>query len=438
MALTVFQSSARRRGAIASLALVIAPLAFIACRESLSGFGAGVRARASSDQFFSAFADRHLDVVRSPRYDNARIQVTRGALSPSRVFDDTTVWTASSGAVRVLEANGTRLGDKYVMTSRRGASAPAKPGDGRHITTLSRITDNQFQWETSVDFALGSVRPSDFALVISRLLSAGEGLDTKLARADIASSAPKSAAVLGTTFTIDSLHPTLLADGTTSVMLGISLHSDQLRQRYPAFGEYVHRYVDPARFRLLVTDRGGAPFFEAQARDRFLTIRVRTSGGKLVPLAGPPRPLPDTLVLNADFTVKVKVFTVGFHDLQMEFVNLDRGDNEKTWTVIARKEPKWNLPFIAARLLRAPLRAPFAGEGALLRMSVRGGEADQPTVLVRQGRLVVQESAILKFLNSLTSSAMDDFGTTVEAEKSQWLREIFVAMREDARVVLAP
>jgi hypothetical protein len=69
---------------------------------------------------------------------------------------------------------------------------------------------------------------------------------------------------------------------------------------------------------------------------------------------------------------------------------------------------------------------------------VRAGDGDAPTVIVRQARLAVQESAILKFLNSLSSTAMDDFGVRVEHEENQWMREIFLALRDDARAVLSP
>jgi hypothetical protein len=104
----------------------------------------------------------------------------------------------------------------------------------------------------------------------------------------------------------------------------------------------------------------------------------------------------------------------------------------------ARKEPSWNLPFITARLLRAPLRRPFAGEGALFRIGVRAGEGTQPTVLYRQARLAVQESAILGFLNSLSSTAMDDLNTSVEREQNAWLREVFLGLRDDARAAIQP
>lgn len=412
------------------------PLISAGCRQVESGFGAGAHARTSVDQFYGALANRHLEIVRNAKYEYARVQLSRGALSPSRVYDDTAAWTASSGAVRVLETFGTHTDDKYVMSSHRNVPAPTKPADGRHVTTLSRVSDGEYQWDTTVDFALGSIRPADLALVISRLMAAGEGLTDKDARAEIAAAAPRSSAVLGMLFSLDTIHPVALGDGSTLVTLGIGVHSDQLRQKMPAYGEYVRKYMDTARLRFVLTDRSGAPFLDAQGHDRFLSIKLRTVGGHLVPLAGPPRPMPDTLVILADFTTKVKLWHVGFHDLSLDFVNSARGDTERDWTVTGHREPHWNLPFITARLIRAPLRRPFAGEGALFRLGVRAGTGDEPTVLVRQSRLVVQESAILRFINSLTSTAMDDFGVRAEREENQWLRELFIAMREDAHALL--
>ena len=379
-----------------------------------------------------------MDLVRNSKYEYARVQLSRGALSPSRVFDDTAAWTGISGNVRLLETSGSFVEGKYVMSSHRSVSAPMKPADGRHATTLSRLADNQYRWDTTVDFALGTARPADVALVIARLLTAGDGRTPASARADLAASAPKTASAMSSVFSLDSLQPVQLSDGTTAATVSIAVHSEQLKDRYPAFGDYVHRYVDPARIRFLVTDRAGAPFIDGLYKDRLLTMRLRSQGGHLVALSGPARVIPDSLVVLADFSVKVKMFTVGFHDLSLDFVNAARSDREREWTLTGRREPHWNLPFITARLIRAPLRYPFSGEGALFRMGVRAGEDGQPTVLVRQTRLAVQESAILKFINSLTNTAIDDFGARVEREENQWLRELFLAMREDARAVLPP
>jgi hypothetical protein len=383
-------------------------------------------------------ADRHLELVRSAKFEYSRIAQTRGALSPSRVFDDTAAWTGSSGSVRVLESFGTHADDKYVFTSHRNVPPPVKLADGRHVTTLSRMSDNQYQWDTAVDFAIGAARPSEIALVVSRLLTAGDRLNEHDAHGEVAKSLPRTSAALGALFSLDTLRPVQSPDGSTAVTIAVGVHSEEFRQKYPAFGDYVRRYVDPARFHLSVSDAAGNQYIDIQGRDRSMLVRLRSHDGHLVPLSGALRPIPDTLTITADLTVKVKLFNVGFHDLSLDFVNSAKGERERDWTFAARREPHWNLPFFTARLVRAPLRFPFAGEGALFRIGLRAGEGDAPAVMVRQARLGVQESAILKFLNSLSSTAMDDFGTRVEHEENQWLREVFLALRDDARGVLSP
>jgi len=387
---------------------------------------------------FGAFADRHLELARDARFEHARTRMMRGALSPSRIFNDTAVWTGASERVRLLESFGTVSDGRYRISARPGVPAPSRLADSRHVTTLGRLSDNEYRWDTAVDFAVGPARPADIASAITRLIAAGEGRTEREARAALLAGAPRTAAALGSAFSLDTLRPVRLADGSTAVTVGISIHSDRLRQRYPAFGGYVQRYVDPSRYRVLITDRTGVPFMDVAAKDRFLTIRVRTLNGRLVPLSGPARPLPDSLLFQMDFAVKVKLFTIGFHDLRMEMVNGAVGDQERFWAVTARREPGWNLPFITARLLRAPLRRPFTGEGAHFRIGFRDGEGTRPTVLYRTARLSVQESAILNFLNSLTSKAMDDLDNAVEQEQHRWTRAVFHALQDDARAALGP
>lgn len=414
-------------------AVALSPLLLTGCRDGYAGFGAGVHARSTADQVLAALADRHIDVVQNGKYEYSRMQIMRGALSPSRVFDDTAVWTGASGDVRILESFGSHVDGHYRLDSRAGAPMPTKPADARHVITLSRLSDKEYRWDTTVDFALGAIRPTDVASLVTHLLASGEGRSETELRSELAALSPRSSAALGTLFTLDSLRPVMLADGSTAVTLGASVHSDNLRPRYPAFADYVHKYVDPARFHVVLTDRAGVPFFDAAQKDRAVTVRVRTLHGRLIPLVGPARPLPDSLQLHVDLNVKVKIFHVGFHNLVMDFTNGAVGDEERDWTVTARREPQWDLPLISARLLRSPLRRPFAGEGSLFRLGVRAGEGGAPTVLLRHSRLPVQESAILNFLNSLSGTAMGDFGGVVEREESAWLRELFLALRADAR-----
>ena len=310
--------------------------------------------------------------------------------------------------------------------------APRNPADGRHAITLSRLSDNEFRWDTTVDFAIGSIRPAEVAAVLARLAASAEGRTEREVRSDLASAAPRTAGALGQLFSLDSLRPIQLADGSTAVTLVVGIHSDRLRRRYPAFGDYVRRYLDPLRYRIVVADRAGSPFFEATARDRQMTVRLRTFGGKLVPLSGPLRPLPDSLTVQMDFKARVKRLGVGFHDLRMDLVHVRHDDTENSWVVTARREPEWDFPLAMARLIRAPLRRPFAGEGSLFRLGVRGDGSGQ-TVIFRQVRLIVQESAILRFLNSLSGTAFSEFEDRVDREENAWLRELFAGMRADAR-----
>jgi hypothetical protein len=210
-----------------------------------------------------------------------------------------------------------------------------------------------------------------------------------------------------------------------------------LKQRYPTFGAFFRKYVDPARYRIVVTDRAGTPYFEASAADRLLTLRFRAMDGKLVPLSGPATPMPDTLELLMDFKTSVKHFGVGFHGLRTELVHVRKGETENGWVITARHEPDWDFPLFTARMIRSPLRRPFAGEGSLFRIGFRGDGMEQ-TVLFREVRLYVQESTILRFLNSLSGAAFSEFAEQVDAEQNAWLRAVFGAMRDDARAAIAP
>jgi hypothetical protein len=412
--------------------LPVTLVALAGCRDTFAAFGAGAHGRASAGQFFDALAARHAENSRNPKYEIARMHIARAGLSPSRVYDDTAAWTSMASATHTLETFGSLNDTRYHMAARPNIPAPARLADGKHVTTLTHLQDGEYRWDLGVDYAIGSARPADLAMVFARLLSAGEGRTEHEVRDDLRTAAPRTSVALGTLFSLDTLHPTLLPDGTTAVTVGISVHSDNLRPRFPAFAEYVRRYHDPARFRFVITDRAGTPYLEAVSRDRFLAIKLRTQHGGLVPLSGPPRPLPDSLLLHADFNVKVKVFRVGFHSLVMDLVKGPHTERELDWTFTAHREPQWELPFIVGRLIRAPLRRPFAGEGSSFRIGLRAAEPGGQARIARHSRLYVQESGILNFLNSLGSTAVDDFAGSVEKEENMWLRELFVAMRDDA------
>ncbi|HEY7234972.1 MAG TPA: hypothetical protein VH539_12535 [Gemmatimonadaceae bacterium] len=417
------------------VALATLALPATACRQALRGLGpSGAALERNADQLFGAFVIRYTQVARDHKYELARNQLNRNALVPSRVFDDTTIWTSMpSPVLRALLVEGTEQGGRYEFTSRAAVPRPARPGDSRHFITLARLGPNEFVWDTMVDFALGTVSAADVGALTTALLGSAEHGSESEIRADYRSVAPRAAAALGQLFSLDSIRATPYSDGTSDVRLTIGLHTDALKERLPAFADYIAKYANPAHYRLAVTDRTGTIWFDVEGADRQFSIHYRAGEGRLVPLFGAARQRPDTLELHVDFTTKLKLFTVGLRNLVTDFIITDT-PHERAWTFIARREPEWKLPLITVHLIRTPLRRPFEGTGVIFHVGVRDS-AESQTLLERRAHATVQESTILRFLNSLGSGAMSDLADRTEREEEQFLRDVFAGLQADARAL---
>jgi hypothetical protein len=406
------------------------------CREVFRSLGpSSATLDTKAEQLFGALAARYTGVEREPKYLAARDRMTRTALVPSKIFDDTSVWTLRPSAVlRMLLVQGALEDGHYRFTARSSVTRPARPGDSRHIITLGRLTSNEFVWDTAVDFSLGTFAAADVGTLTAALLgSAEDRSEGRDVRADYRAAAPRAAAVMSALFSIDSIHTTPFSDGTTDVVLTIGISSDDLKKRYPAFGDYVAKYVNPARFHLTLTERGGAVWFDVSGGDRKVIIHYRTARGRLVPLYGASRSRPDTMELHADFTTRFKIFTVGMRNLVSDFV-ITNTPHERAWTIVSRREPQWSLPLVSERLLRTPLRRPFEDAGVIFHLGVRDS-ADAQTLLERRSHVIVQESAILRFLNALGSRAMSDLADRTEREEEQFFHEVFTALEADAHAL---
>jgi hypothetical protein len=421
--------------ALALTALLL--LANAGCRGALRGLGSNAATiEHNADQLFGSMVIRYTQVSRDPKYELARNRLNRNALVPSRVFDDTAVWTTiPSPVLRALLVQGTPDAGRYEFASRPTVTRPARLGESRHIITLARLSPDEYVWDTNVDFGLGEVTAADVGSFASALLGSAErGSEAEL-RADYRAAAPRTMAVAGALFSLDSVHATPFSDGTSDVRLTIGLHTDDLKARFPAFADYVAKYANPAHYRLSLTDRSGAIWFDVEGADRRFSIHYRTAQGRLAPLYGAPRTRPDTMELHVDFTTKLKLFTVGLHNLVTEFIVTDT-PHERAWTIVARREPDWSLPLITEHLIRTPLRRPFEGTGVIFHLGVRDS-AESQTLLERRAHVTVQESSILRFLNSLGSGAMSDLADRTEREEEAFLRELFVALQADTRSLAA-
>ena len=418
---------------------VAAALALGGCRAAVLAYGPDfAAAKTNADAFAASIEARFTNVARSAKFSAARMRIARYAFAPSKVANDTAIWTGMqttrAGAVRDLESHGTLTGAQYVFTARPAVTMPTKIGDSRHLIELAPVAENDWGWRTRVDHAIGPMPPGR-ADDVTRALFLSAERPAAAVRADYHSVLPRTTAALGRLLTIDSIATVPQRDGSTLVTLQITVSGDRLQRGFPAFAKYISKYVEPASYRYRLTDRSGADWFDAEARNQLLTVRFRSHDGQLQPLVGTARRMPDTLQMHVDALAKISFFTVGVTNMQGEFVHT-KSARERGWAMRFTKEPEWHLPLMTERLLRSPLRRPFEGKGVLFTLGLRTGPNGQ-TLLTRELDFTVRESAIMRFIGNLGFTAMSDFAGKVEEEESRFIAESMAAFRADVAVMKA-
>lgn len=422
-----------RRARFASAALL---LAAGGCGAGLRGFGPDeARARANAEQFFGAMSYRMDEVERHPRFAYARARLGRYALAPSKLWGDTAVWTSSDSRTRTLQVHGVYTGRRYVFTPRAGTPFPVALGESRHTMRLTKVDDEDaWRWNTSVEMAMGSVRADDLLSAWRGWLAAAQRGEA--GRADWRLAAPRATAAFGRLATVDTLRAVPHADGSATVSVVVRLHPDGVAAAgFPNFGEYLKKYVRPAGYAFAVTDAGGGRWLEADAKRDVVRFRFRTIDGRLAPMSGPVRPMPQQLVVSGHVFGKFGIFGVGVRNLVADFTVV-AAEGERGWQWRFRREPDWDFPLAVNRLMNASLRRPFEGEGTGVRLTLRDGRGGQ-SILHRNVDAAVRESRIVRWIGNLAGDAMNDFAGKAEAEENRFLHEGLDALRLDARALRA-
>lgn len=363
------------------------------------------------------------------------MKIANAAFLPSRVWNDSMVWTASADSHRTLLIGGRFADGRYRLDAARSVPALARPAEARHVINLTRLSDDAYAWDTDVAYAIGTVTAPDIGAYVGALISAAEGKNEHELRAEYRASAPLTSAVLSQLFRVDSVKTTNLADRSTLATFALTMTPQGVEARYPNFARYMRRYAQTARMRWTLSDPAGATYLECSASEGHIVLRLRTLAGRAVSIAGPARPIPDSLTLKGEiFTMKVGRFTVGMREYHSDFTII-RNDHERAFSVVSRREPHWVLPLITEHLIRASLRRPFQGSGALFRIGVRDDSTGAQTILHRRLHLEVQESLILRFIGRLGAIAVSDYAGKAEREQNAWLAEVFNALVADVRLV---
>ena len=416
-----------------AVALVATAAAF-GCRPAVAGIGAeGGSPVAKANDLFSALAIRFGVAHRDQRFESIRPRMIRHALTPSRLYPDTTIWTSIEGGTRTVSVAGELSGDRYVLAARDLVARPDAPGKSRHAMHLRRIGNAVHQWDSTDELAIGTARAAEVMSVVDGAL---RGLERPAAdvRADYRASFPRTTAMAARLFVLDTLRTTSGDDGSTMISLAARLDAERLRPHAPRYAAYVDEYLKPLRIDIVLTDAAGTIWGTARFRRNLFELRLRSRDGRLLPLTGGAAEAPDSLRLRISFFAKVLFFDVGASSLVADVTTI-RDPDARGWSLRFRREPQWHFPLAVSRLLRAPLRRPFADGGAVLEYVVRDTTEGQ-TVLARNIHIVVQESAIIRWLGALGATAMGDLSIEAEQEKDRFIGEVFRAAGEDARVVL--
>ena len=388
-------------------------------------------ASANTHAFFRALALRFGPLTRSERLAVVRPRYVRGSLAPSRIFDDTVVWAARDGDVRTLVVAGTPLADgRYALDIVPDAGIPAETGDSRHIMQLRSAGDDVYEWRSLDELAVGPASAASLDTMRQRFLAAAEGHSADVLRLGWRVALPRTSEALGRLFSMDSLATAPLPDGSTTVAMRLSLHPDRLRAVYPDYADWIRKYVGATRYRLTLADPRGEPYVQLSALGGMVRIRARTRHGILQPLAGPVIDAPlDSMRLRLDFSGRMSIFTVGLANLVADVARVHE-PHERGWDMRFRHEPRWRFPLAVDHLMRDALRRPFAGEGTWMRVTARDAPG-QPTILARDFRMDVQESAIVRWIGGVGNSAMRDVTIRVERQKDQFFADALLALGAD-------
>ena len=352
------------------------------------------------------------------------------ALTPSAVYSDTSIWTVyGPDNYRTLFGNATFTNGRYVFSNAITDNPVQALGEGRHIMRLRKLSDDDYDWFTGVDFAAGTITANDLANVVTRWVESSEGHNEATLRAGYRTAFPRTTAALGKLYSLDTLISTPDVDGANKLYAVIHVTPEGIRKDFPAYAAFMAKYADKIKLQFTLVDSRGVKWLDVTSRDGYFTLRLRSRGGHFAPLEGPIRQMPETLAVRVDFTAKIKLFTVGVEHMTGEWVNL-HSEHERGWALRFTKEPSWVLPPVVGLLIKSPLRRPFEGNGTQFRFTVHD-EPGAQTILSRRGSTTVRESAILRFLGKLGGAAMGDFVSKAEEDENGFNVMIYSAMKAD-------
>lgn len=414
-----------RRAALLPIAALL-----VACRGPVLALGGSPAAvRTNVDEFFSSIAAVFGPTAIEPRLDSIRLKYANDALAPSRLFADSSIWTAHSGSTHTLDLAGSGTYGRYRLWVQGDAPVPMHLADYRREVRLTQLGSGEFEWDVRDELAIGGITGDELGHALSAIFTAAQQSDERSARAAFQEQLPHTTAALARLFSLDTLHLTPNPKGGTDVRIGIGIHTDRLQSEFPHYAKFLNKYLGPSDILAVVYDDQKHEWWRlTKGRDQ-ITLALRVQNGALAPLSGGVARMPERVHVRIDASTKAWIFRVGMRNLVGDVMRV-RDSHEKATITLFRTEPKWQLPPLVHRMLDTPLRRPFEGGGAMFSFSVRDTPGGQ-SIGTRSYSLVVQESAIMRWFGNLGNSALGDFRKGAEKEFDKFNGGVLDALHTD-------
>jgi hypothetical protein len=403
------------------------------CGDAARGLSSGPGGAAAAVDLVDALRARYGKIEREPRFEALRPKLSGALLVPSRVFDDTSVWTAAEGDWRALWLEGRGRPGAYRLGVRPAPALPQAPGECRARIALRRRESGRFEWSTLEELALGPLTPPDLSAAFRALLRAAEAEAGRDARRHVASAMPRAGRAFGRLFDLEALASSPEAGGTLRVELALRLQPERLKPEAPKFAAYVARYSSGLRVKLVALVPDGRPLWSAEIEETAWRLRMRARDGSLVPLEGWPGHEAGGLRVMVDYSFKAGLFRVGVGGLAVDVEPAPRA-GQLAFDARFDEQPDWQLPFLIEPFMRGSLRYPFEGEGSQFSLAVRE-EPGRGSLLVTDSRVRIRESWIVRWLGGFAGRALADL-RAAEAEADRYVLECLTAVREDVAALV--
>ncbi len=387
-------------------------------------------ARQKVDDALASFELSSTNVWLSPKVAAAFKSLDQSMLVPSAIYADSSKWTAFGPDTRTLAVHGAFRDGRYEAEA--DSTAPVDLGASRRIVRLQRTSRQQYRWTAIVEQALGSVAVEDIERVVRTILGEAAQMTGAAIRAAEASRYPRASAVLSRLFSLDSL-TTKREALRTRVRMVVGVHLARLAATYPHYATALRTTAEPTQVHSVATDDRNAEWLRVDFADgRFAMEIAATPAGHLAPLNGPPRAVPDSLILRMDYSTKMSsLFSVGVRGLVSRVALLDRPHIYGARLVFTQ-EPQWDFPLALDRLVTTTLARPFADSGGRYEILVTDTAGAQ-TEFQQSYAFNVEESPILRWLDRVNEQFNNAFSDSATADANAYFASLLAATRADIR-----